>query len=426
MDIVIIGILILINGLFSMSEMALISAKKSKLSNDIKRGSKSAQLALNLANEPDLFLSTIQIGITLMGILTGIYSGDVLAKDCVLFLKEMGFTHEYVFWGVQGGIVIFVTYLSLVFGELLPKRIGMGFAENISKIMVRPILGVSYIASPFVWILSQSTAFIFQTLRLKSTDNKITEEEIRSLIQEGAQDGVVDVMEQNIVSRVFSLGDRNVVSIMTHRSELIWLDSLQPICDIKAKVYENLHNVYPVAEGSLDNVMGVVFLKDLFLHWEHPHFNIKKIIRSAQFFHEDMGVYKILEYFKVHGSAYGLVSDEFGSVQGMVTFMDILEGLVGEVSVKNEGKEIVESSQGGWFIDGQCSFYNFMNYFNLEEFYSEYEYNTLSGLVLSSLEHIPEVGETFFWRDFFIEIVDMDGARIDKILVRKNKEEGNI
>ncbi|MBD8346431.1 MULTISPECIES: hemolysin family protein [unclassified Dysgonomonas] len=423
MDILIIVVLILINGLFSMSEIAIISARKSKLNSDAKLGNPKAAAALKLANEPDKFLSTVQIGITLVGIVTGIYSGDVLAKDMVMLLNKWGISGPYIPHISQIFIVLFVTYLTLIFGELVPKRIGLSISERIAQAVARPMYLLSVAATPFVWLLSKSTSLVVRAMNLNVRGNKVTEEEIRSIIQEGTKDGVVDKVEQDIVERVFSLGDRDLESIMTHHSDIVWIDTKMSTAEIYKFLQEKPFDVYPVAHKDLDNIIGVVYLKDLFGKIEKEDFNIESVTRPCHYFPENIGVYTALEQMKTNHVQYALICDEFGSIQGIVTLTDILEALVGNIPDIHEEPDIVERKDGGWLVDGQCPFYNFLTFFEKEYLYTQNDYNTISGLILDLLQHIPQTGEIIEWNDFTFEIVDMDGARIDKVLVSLNSAE---
>ncbi|NDW18381.1 HlyC/CorC family transporter [Dysgonomonas sp. 216] len=417
MEVFIIIGLIILNGILSMSEIAVISARKSKLTNEARHGNNAAQAALNLANNPNKFLSTIQVGITLIGILTGIYSGEVLAAPFSEILSSAGFPPTYSYHVAQILIVIVVTYFTIIFGELVPKRIGMSAAEKISKIISRPMHYLSVLASPFVWILSKSTAFIFNILGVEESENKVTEEEIKSLLLEGTEGGDVQPVEQAIVERVFTLGDRDIESIMTPRNEIVWLEKSMSNEQVMEIIRNNPYDKYPVADKSLDNVLGMVHLKDMFGKMNDPEFKLETAARPVHYFYENKEVYSALDEMKQTHIQYALVSDEFGTVQGIVSLKDILEALVGNISEPNEEPDIIKREDGGYLIDGQCSFYNFLSYFNMAELYPKYEYNTISGLILDRLGHIPKTGESLKWKKFAIEIVDMDGVRIDKILV---------
>ena len=288
---IIIGLIIL-NGIFAMSEVALISARKSRLSTDAKKGNKAANIALKLANEPDRFLSTVQIGITLIGILTGIYSGNKIAVSLTDTMLAWGVSATYASALAQGVIVVVVTYLTIIFGELVPKRIGLSVAEKAAKLVSRPMNVLSIVASPFVWLLSKSTSAMFNLLGIKDTDSKVTEEEIKSIIQEGTEDGEVQPVEQDIVQRVFLLGDLKIESIMTHKNDIVWLDTEMTPAEVKEVVQSELYEFYPIAEGDLDHVKGVVLLKDLVLHLYKPDFDLASLISEPVYFHEGMNVYK--------------------------------------------------------------------------------------------------------------------------------------
>lgn len=423
MEIFIIIGLILLNGVLSMSEIALVSARKARLELEAKRGNKSAQTALKLAGEPDRFLSTIQIGITLIGILTGLYSGEAFAYDLAEIMRHVPMLEPYAVGISKTVIVIIVTYLTLIMGELVPKRIGMGYAEKVSMLVAKPMYLLSRLASPFVWLLSKSSALTIKITGIKANEeNKVTEEEIKAIVKEGFDGGEVQEVEQDIVERVFNLGDRNVGSIMTHRSDLVWLDVTDSIEKIREKVQENLFNIYPVASEKFDNIKGVVYLKDLFGRIDEPDFSLEQVIRPAQYLPENQSVYNALEQFKQARVKYGIVTDEFGGIQGIVTLKDIMEGLIGQVPELGEEAEITQRADGSWLVDGQLSFYDFLEYFDMEDLYAEHDYNTLSGLILEILERVPKTGETLTWLTFRFEIVDMDGARIDKVLVTRISE----
>ena len=407
---IIIG-LILLNGVFSMSEVAMISARKSRLSTDARKGSKAAQKALDLSGNPDKFLSTVQIGITLIGILTGIYSGNQIAVDLTDLLKSFGMSQAYAFVVAQGIIVVLVTYLTIVFGELVPKRIGLSVAESVAKLMARPMNVLAIIASPFVWLLSKSTELIFNMLGIKEDEGKVTEEEIKSIIKEGAEEGAVEPVEQNIMQRVFMLGDLKIGSIMTHKN------------DVKAVLNEDLYESYPVAEGDLDHVKGMIWLKDLVMRLDDKDFSVEKLTREPIYFHEGMSIYKVLEQMKLKKISRALICDEFGDFVGMVTLKDIFEGLVGNMDNEEDEPEIIKrANNGGWLVDGQCSLYDMLCYFDCGDLYeSSGGYHTLAGLILDRLQRIPRSGDTLEWNGFTFEIMDMDGARIDKVLVTREE-----
>ena len=330
MEIIIILILLILNGTLSMSEIALVSARKSRLEADAKRGSKTARTALKLANEPDRFLSTIQIGITLIGILTGLYSGESFAGNFAVIIAQIEPLAPYSLAIAKIIIVTIVTYLTLIIGELVPKRIGMAAAERVARIVSKPMYFISKIAAPFVILLTKSTALVLKLLGINpNEEGKVTEDEIKAIIREGTEDGEVQEVEQDIVERVFNLGDRNVGSIMTHRNELTWIDISTDKETLKKEISQNFYHVYPVSDGKLDHVVGILQSKDLFGKIDSPDFSIWQHIIPPHYIPETMSVYNALEKMKKERIKYGHVTEEFGSIQGIVTSGEIMEALLG-------------------------------------------------------------------------------------------------
>ena len=422
-EILIILGLILLNGILSMTEMAMVSARKSSLSTEARNGNERARRALSIAENPNRMLSTIQIGITLIGILTGIYSGSQLAGSMATLLDAMGMAHNYSMTLAQGVIVIIVTFLTLLFGELLPKRIGMATAESIAKAMAAPMNYLSTMAAPFVWLLSKSTAVIFSLIGLRDEGSKVTEEEIKSIIQEGKDNGEVQPMEEDLVNRIFMMGDLTVGSIMTSKHDLVCLDLGQSAEEIKTVIRENLYEVYPVSEGSMDNIRGLALLKDLFVALDDKDFALEKLIRPATYFHENTSIYKMLEQMKSENISRGLVCDEYGSCLGIVTLKDMMEGIVGNIEDGNaEDPQIVKChDREAWLVDGQCSMYDFLTFFDSEDLMeSDADYTTVAGLCLTEMERVPSTGEHFTWKGFKFQIVDKDNARIDKLMVSRD------
>lgn len=420
-EIFIILFLILLNGIFSMSEMAVISARKSNLQTDANKGSKAARTALNLSSDPDKFLSAVQIGITLIGILTGIFSGKAIADSFAALLVRAGMAPGLAGALAQGLIVILVTYLSIVFGELVPKRIALSSSERVAKIVAGPMKVISVIASPFVWVLAKSTSFIINLLGVKSQESKVTEEEIKSIIQEGTDEGEVSPVEQDIVERVFALGDLKVNTIMTLRGDIVWLDKDMDEAEIRRTIEENLFEAYPVTDGDLDHVIGVLSLKDFVLNVGKKGFNLESMIHEPVYFHETMSVYAVLEQMKKKRISRALVCDEYGFCSGIITLKDIMEALVGIVNDDHQKEPdiIARHDNDGWFVDGQCSMYDFRMFFDIDDNDTDSEYTTVGGLILDELQHVPISGEKTTWRDFSFEVVDMDGARIDKVIVKR-------
>lgn len=424
MEIAIIFFLILLNGVFSMSEIALISARKSRLETSAKKGNPSAKTALDLANSPNKFLSTVQIGITLIGILTGIYSGDKVTDDVRLFLDQYATLQPYSANLSVGIVVVILTFFSLVLGELLPKRIGLNYPEAIAKAVAFPMKVISIITAPFIWLLTISTESMLKLFRIRPTaDGKVTEEEIKAIIKEGTEVGEVQEIEQDIVERVFHIGDRKVNSLMTHRKSVDYLSLEDDFATLKQKVLDEIHSVYPVCEESLDEVVGVVLLKDLFAKFETGNFNLRDIIKEPVYLIEHTSAYKALDIFKKTKVHYAIVTDEYGITQGMITLNDILEALVGDASdFYHEEFQLVAREDGTWLVDGHYSLHDFLTYFDLDELINDYEVTTVSGLIMTELSYIPKQGEKLIWNLFELEVIDMDGVKIDKVMVRSLKE----
>ena len=403
-----------------MSEIALISARKSGLEIAAKKGSKNAQIALEIVKAPNDFFSTVQIGITLIGILTGIFSGETMASDIQKQIEKNHSLNQYAHSIALATVVIAITFISLVFGELLPKRIGLSYPEKIAKIMAKPMNIITKITRPLVWLLTYSTDSIIRFFGIKKTENNnITEEEIKEIIKEGTKAGEVQEIEQLIVERVFNLGDRTVSTIMTHKNEMTFLELSNEPAEIKKIVDTHSHSVYPVFNQNRDDIKGVVFLKDLFVNINEDFFQLAKHMQTPQFLVENTSVYDALEQFKKTNIHYGIIIDEFGQTQGIITLHDVLEALVGGIYKLNKtGLKIEQREDGSYLIDGYFPFHDFLHYFDLDALSIQYKYNTLSGLIFDNLKHMPKPGEKLHWRNFEIEIVDMDGAKIDKVILK--------
>lgn len=407
-----------------MSEIALISARKNRLENAAKKGNKSAQTALDLANSPNKFLSTVQIGITLIGILTGIFSGDKITTDVKLFIQTFESLKPYADSISVSIVVVILTFFSLVLGELLPKRIGLNHPEAIAKAVAWPMKVISIITAPFIWLLTISTEFLLKILMIKpSADGKVTEEEIKAIIKEGTEGGEVQEIEQDIVERVFHIGDRKVNSLMTHRQSIVFLPLDSDKNQVRELMLKELHSIYPVYGDNYDDIVGVVNLKNIFAHFEDDNFNLQQILTEAPFIIQHTTAYKALENFKKSGIHYAFVSDEYGVFQGIITLNDILEALVGDASdfYKDDFK-LTEREDGSWLVDGHYSLHDFLTFFELDELINDYEVNTVSGLIMTELSRIPKEGEKLIWQKFELEVIDMDGVKIDKVIVKAMKE----
>ncbi len=418
MEILIILILILLNGIFAMSEIAMVSSRKSRLETAAKRGDKSAKKALELSLNPGKFLSTVQIGITLIGILTGIYSGQKIEADLVNYLNQFELLKQHSETLAIAIIVVTLTFFSLVFGELVPKRIGLTMPERISKLLAFPMYWISIITAPFIWLLTFTSDIIIKLFGIKLTsDSIVTEEEIKAIIKEGKEGGAIHEIEQDIMERVISLGDRKVASLMTHRNDTIFLKITFDVETIYKTVNNEMHSVYPIKNDKMD-VVGIILLKDLFRHVNDSNFKITDHIKQPQYISENLSAYEALELFKTGKTHQAIVIDEFGQMQGLVTMNDLLEALVGDVSDFYSSEfSFFEREDGSWLIDGQYPLTEFLRKFDYADLVEHYPFNTISGLILNELRRIPSAGDKLQWLNFEIEILDMDGARIDKVLL---------
>jgi putative hemolysin len=418
MELLILIGLILLNGLFSMAEIALVSARKARLEAQANKGDHRAKAALKLANQPESFLSTVQIGITLIGILTGIYSGDKIVDNVEAFFLKIQLLAPYANGIATTLVVILVTFLSLILGELVPKRLGLTAPEAIAKLVAAPMKIITTITWPFVWLLNKTTTLLVKLFNIRTTDNQVTEEEIKAIISEGTEHGAVETVEQEIIERVFHLGDRNITSLMTHRSDIIWFDVDDNENIIKEKILQEPHSVYPICDKSIDQIKGIVSIKDMYVSPDDTPF--KDIMKPALFVPENNTPYQLLEKFKESKIHSCFVVDEYGSLLGMVTLNDILEAIVGDIPTPDiQDYEVREREDGSYLVDAQIPFYDFLTRFEKTEWMheGEQEFDTLAGFILHKIERIPKTGETLDWQGFHIEIIDMDGHRIDKVLV---------
>jgi putative hemolysin len=415
--------LILLNGFFSMAEIALVSARKARLEAQANKGDARAKAALALANKPDTFFSTVQIGITLIGILTGIYSGDKIIDDFKPLLEGIPALAPYSNAIATVIVLILVTFLSLVLGELVPKRIGMAAPEAIAKWSAGPMRIISTITFPFVWLLTFTTNMIVKLFNMRARDNMVTEDEIKAIISEGTETGAIEAQEQEIIERVFHLGDRNITSLMTHRSDIIWFDLNDNEISIKEKIVQEPHSVYPICDGSIDNIKGIVNIKDLYVTPDNIRF--VDTMKPALFVPENNSPYQLLEKFKQTQIHSCFIVDEYGTLLGMITLNDILEAIVGDIPQQDiEDYEVVKRDDGTFLVDAQIPFYDFLSKFEKTEWMNEgeQEFDTLAGFILHELERIPKITDTLEWRGFHFEIMDMDGHRIDKVLVKISEE----
>lgn len=407
-----------------MSEIALVSARKSRLEHLAEKGDLKAKRALELANSPEKFLAAAQIGITFVAILTGVYSGDRFGRYLEPGIRKIELLAPYSSTIATTIVVIIVTFLSILFGELIPKRIGLLRSEKISKLVARPMNGFARVTHPIVWILNKISNLFFRLFNIKrSKDDAVTEEEIKTLIGEGTEAGTIDEAEQEIIERVFHLGDRNITSLMTHRSDIIWFNLDDNEDKIKEKILQEPHSIYPICDGEIDIIKGVVSIKDLYISPDNTLF--KDIMNPALFVPENNSAYQVLEKFKQSRLHCCFIVDEYGSILGLITLNDILEAIVGDMPQPDvPDYEIRKREDGTFLIDGQIPFYDFLTYFEKADWMNEgeHDFDTLAGFILHELEHIPKTGEKLEWKGFRIEIIDMDGHRIDKVLVKISNE----
>ncbi|MEO5967574.1 MAG: hemolysin family protein [Ferruginibacter sp.] len=422
-EVFILLLLILINGLFVMTEMALVSVRKARLETLKNKGDLKAAMALKLAEHPETFLSTSQIGITLISIITGLYSGEKFSKNLEPFFKDISFLSDYSHSISTVIVVAIVTFASIVLGELIPKRIALLRPEKISKMVAGPINFLSKISYPITALLSFVTSLLFKLFNIKPhSDSSVTEEEIKAMISEGSEMGEIEEDEKEIIERVFHLGDRSITSLMTHRTDIIWLDINDSVEDVKNKFEEIVFSVFPVCDGNIDEIKGLVYVKDLL---KAPlGTKLINLIKPGLFVPENNKAYQLLEKFKATKIHICFIVNEYGTMEGMITLNDILEALVGDVAQAGQDEyEITEREDGTFLVDAQIHFYDFLSYFQKGDWLNveEQDFDTLAGFALHELEHIPIEGEKFEWRGFTFEIIDMDGQRIDKILVTLNE-----
>jgi putative hemolysin len=428
-EVLIIFVLLIANGIFAMSEIAIVSARKTRLQQLAEEGNASAQTALDLATNSSQFLSTVQIGITLIGILAGAFGGATLAEGIASGLATIPQLMPYSEAIGVGIVVVVITYLSLIIGELVPKRVALNNPERIAASVAGPMNALSRVASPLVRLLSGSTDVIIRLLGIKPSDEPaVTEEEVKVLIEQGTQVGVFHPVEQDMIEGVLRLGERSVAAVMTPRTQIVWIDLNDPAEEIYRKVVGSHHSRFPVARESLDNFLGIILAKDLLAqHWQGQPLDLKSLLREPLFVPETMPALRLLELFKKKGTHVAMVLDEYGGVQGMITHNDILEDIAGNVSVPGEPAEpqAVRREDGSWLVDGLLHIDRLKEIFDLDELPREELslYQTVGGFVVDQFGNIPSAGQSFAWEGLRFEVVDMDAHRVDKVLVQKAKTE---
>ncbi len=420
----IILLLILANGLFAMSEIAVVSSRKARLKERADRGDRKAAAALDLARSPDAFLSTVQIGITLVGVLAGAFGGATVAEKIGERLEPYPRLAPYGEALGVGAVVLAITYLSLILGELVPKRIALNNPERIASLVASPMKALARLASPVVRLLTLSTSFVLRLLRVRPTaEAPVTEEEIKVLIEQGAEAGTFERAELDIVGRVFRLADRHVASVMTPRNEVIWIDLEQPGEERRRVLRECGRSQFPVARGTLDSVQGILRVKDWLRVEDRPPGDDLSLLQPALFVPETADALDLLKLFQKSRQHIAVVLDEHGGTAGIVTLHDILEAIVGDLPPVDEESEplLVMRGDGSWLVDGSLPVPDFKDALRLQDLPEEAEghFHTVGGLVMSALRRIPRAGDAFETSGLRLEVVDMDGRRVDKVLVTR-------
>lgn len=422
-EILVIFLLLLANGMFAMSEIAIVSARKTRLQQLAEEGNRGARAALMLTSDPNQFLATIQVGITLIGIFAGAFGGATIAEGLGKRLSTVPSIAPYGHAVAVGIVVLVITYFSLIIGELVPKRLALGNAERIASRVAVPMRLLSTFSSPIVRLLSFSTNIALRLLGVKHVPSPpVTPEELKVLIEQGRETGVFEEAEQDMIEGVLRLDERQVGAFMTPRTQIVWLDLEDSAEDIRRKINESQYSRFPVSKGSLDNVLGILRTKDLLAQsLACKPLDLRPLLRPARFMPETISALKAMELFRARGVHLALVTDEYGGIQGMVTHHDILEAIVGFIpsAGASAGPTAVQREDGSWLIDGLMDIDELKEIFDLKRLPGEEQgnYHTVGGFIMSQTSNIPSVGQYFEWGNLRFEVVDMDGRRVDKVLV---------
>ncbi|WP_114859461.1 hemolysin family protein [Azospirillum brasilense] len=420
-EIAIIVALTLLNGVFAMSELAVVSSRKTRLQSMADQGNGGARMALRLIDDPSRFLSTVQIGITMVGVVAGAYGGATLGDRLGQWLDSFpALAGRGELLGV-GGVLVVITYSSIVLGELIPKRIALKSPERVASLIAPPMRLLSRVAAPFVWLLGASTDLLLRLLGLQGArEESVTEEEVRSMISEGTQAGVFAPAEKEMIDGVLRLADRTVRTIMIPRPDVAWLDLGKTQADQLAAIRAGGHSRYPVCRGELDELVGVIHTRDLVdALVEGRPFDLEAQVARPLVVHDGTPILKLLELMKTSGHHLAVVVDEYGSIEGIVTLTDILETIAGDLPDVGEAMETaaVRREDGSWLVEGWMPVDEFEDTVGLRGVRGTGDFHTVAGLVLHHLGHVPVAGEAFEWNGVRVEVVDMDGRRIDKLLV---------
>jgi len=423
-EIITILLLIVINGVLAMSEAALVASRKARLQQQASEGNKASALAVKLIEDPNIFLSAVQIGITLIGVLSGAVGGATIAEKLAVLIQSAPYIGPYSESIALGLVVLVITVLTIWLGELVPKRLGINSPERIAQIVAGPMLFISRVFSPLIKMMSGATNFVLKIFGVNpSVEPPITEEELQLLIDQGTQAGVFEEAEQDMVEGIFSLGDTRVYSVMTPRTEIVWLDVSDSTEDILEKMSGSPYSRFPLRQDSLETILGIVKSRDLLVSiLSQKHINLKELAKPAHFIPETMLASRALEVLKKNNAEMLLVVDEFGGVQGLLTINDILEEIVGVM--EGDEPQATQRQDGSWLLDGMLEVDEFKEIFNLNELPHETEYETLSGFIMTSLGRLPQTADHFEWNNLRFEIIDMDGRRVDKVLVTTKQKTG--
>ncbi|MCZ2127079.1 MAG: hemolysin family protein [Anaerolineales bacterium] len=416
-EIVGILLLILLNGVFAMAEAALVASRKARLQQKADDGNKASALAVKLLEDPNVFLSTAQIGVTLISIFSGAVGGATIATKLAVLLQSVPYIGAYSESISLALVVVVITILTIWLGELVPKRLGINKPERIAQIVAAPMLFLSRLFSPLIKLIGSATNFVLRLLHVDPSDNPpITEEELQLLMDQGTEAGIFEEAEHDMVEGVFSLGDTRVYSVMTPRTEIVWLDVTDSTAEILDKMEGSPYSRFPVRQDSLDTIIGVVKSRDLLVAiLSQKQIDLKELSKSAHFIPETTLASRALEALKKNNAEMLLVVDEFGGVQGLLTINDILEEIVGVM--EGDEPQATQRQDGSWLLDGMLEMDEFKKIFALDELPHESEYETLSGFVMTSLGKLPQTADHFEWNNLRFEVMDMDGRRVDKVLV---------
>jgi putative hemolysin len=425
LEIGIIFLLLVANGVFAMSEIAVIASRKIRLQRLAESGDQQAKAALKLARNPNQFLATVQVGITLVGIFAGAFGGATIAETIAAYLNAFPVFAPYSEPVGVGVVVVVITYLSIIIGELVPKRLALNNPERVASMMALPMQILSKIALPAVHVLDISSNIVIRLLGVKtSLKPGVTLEEIKILIEQGTKSGIFEETEQDMIENVLRLDERPAGALMTPRMKIVWLDIEEPLEEIQRKVVEHHFSCFPVAKGSLDRVIGVVRAKDLLVQsLSRQPLDVTVLLSLPLFVPENMSSLDLLELFKKKGVHIALVTDEYGGIEGMITHNDILEDIVGNIPTAGEPSPEPQAQQredGSWLVDGLLDMDVLREMFKIEQLADEQDsrtYHTVGGFIMSHVNDIPVVGQFFEWRNLRFEVVDMDGRRVDKVLI---------